>query len=256
MHDNNALEALAGGFLLVLARIGVFFVFVPIPGSKSFADTPKAILTIAVSLMLFRFWPAPAGSSWSTSELITAIGAEAMLGLTLGTGMALVIEAMQLTGQFLALQAGFSYASTIDPNSEVDSGILLILWQLLTSLIVFGTGLDRQILAALARSFERIPAGSYHLTRGAVMGIVSIGTQMFQIGFRLALPVIAVLLVAEFALVLLGKIEQHLQLSHLLFSLKTLVALAILATLMSSSSRLVEQWLGNGWRTIQSAVGL
>ena len=80
---------------------------------------------------------------------------------------------------------------------------------------------------------------------------------MFQIAFRLALPVISVLLVAEFALVLLGKIEQHLQLSHMLFSLKTLGALAILATLMSSSALAsIEQWLGSGWRVIQSTVGL
>jgi flagellar biosynthetic protein FliR len=256
MHGNIALTALAEGFLLVLARMGAFFAFLPIPGSKAFLDMPKAVLTIMVSLMLFRFWPAPPGAGWSTADMVAAIAAEAVLGIAIGTGMALVIEAMEMAGQFLALQAGFSYASTIDPNSQVDSGILLILFQLLTSLIVFGMGLDRQILAALARSFEKIPAGSYHLTPAAALSIVGLGAQMLQIGFRLALPVIAVLLVAEFALVLLGKIEQHLQLSHLLFSLKTLVALAILAILMSSSARLVEQWLGSGWRTIQSAAGL
>jgi flagellar biosynthetic protein FliR len=163
---------------------------------------------------------------------------------------------MQLSAQFLALQAGFSYASTIDPNSEVDSGILLILCQLLTSLIIFAMGLDRQILAALAGSFERIPAGSFHLTPAILIGVLSVGSQMFQVAIRLALPVISVLLVAEFALVLLGKIEQHIQLSHLLFSLKTLAALAILATLMPSLAHLIEQWLGTGWRSVQSAVGL
>ena len=169
MHDSSLLlSSVLEGFLLVLARMGAFFAFIPIPGSKAFVDVPKALLTILVTLMLVRFWPAPPHSTgWSTSEMMAAIGSEAMLGLALGTGMALVIEAMQLAGQFLALQAGFSYASTIDPNSEVDSGILLILFQLLTSLLIFGIGLDRQILAALARSFERIPAGSFHLTPAA-----------------------------------------------------------------------------------------
>lgn len=257
MLGENGLTSLAIGFLLVLARISGFFAFVPIPGSKAFVDTPKAVLTIVVSLMLVRFWPAPpSGGGWLISKIVVAISSEAALGIALGTGVALLVEAMQLAGQFLALQAGFSYASTIDPNSDVDSGILLILYQLLTSLIIFAIGLDREILAALARSFERIPVGSYHLTLSGVMGVVTIGSQMFQIGLRLALPVIAVLLVAEFALVLLGKIEQHLQLSHLMFSLKTLVAVAILSALLSSSARLIEQWLGGGWRAVQLALGL
>jgi flagellar biosynthetic protein FliR len=257
MRDDTALVGLAVGFLLVLTRIGAFFAFIPIPGSKAFVETPKVVLTIIVALMLFRFWPsAPDGVRWSMSSLVVAMGSEMLLGLAIGTGLALVIEAMQMAAQFVALQAGFSYAATIDPNSDVDAGILLILAQLLTSLIIFGVGLDRQILGALASSFERIPPGSYHLTPFAAMGILTIGGQMLQIALRLSLPVISVLLIAEFALVLLGKIEQHLQLSHMLFSLKTLAALAILATVISSSARLIEQWLASGWRAVSSAAGL
>src|SRR5579862_3075991 len=109
MHDERALIGLAVGFLLVLTRMSAFFAFIPIPGSKAFVDTPKILLTVVVALMLFRFWPAPpSGSGWAMSTLITAIGAEVMLGVALGVGVALIVEAMQLSAQFLALQAGFS----------------------------------------------------------------------------------------------------------------------------------------------------
>jgi flagellar biosynthetic protein FliR len=252
MPSEAAFEALLAGFLLVLTRIGAFFVFVPIPGARAFLQTPKVVLTLAVALMLFRFWPVEPSLASSFSRLVVALGAEAALGLAAGTGLALVLETMQLAGQFIGLQAGFSYASTVDPNSEADSGILLITWQLLT---IFAMGLDREILAALARSFERIPPGSFHLTTPGAMGILSVGAQMFPIGLRLSLPVIAILLVADISLALLGKIEQHLQLSNLLFPLKTLAALAILALVMSSAGRLIEQWLATGWRSVHTAVG-
>lgn len=254
MQNDIAFANLVTGFLLVTTRVGAFFTFIPLPGSRAFLAMPKATLTVSVAFMLFRFWPTD-GIVSSFSGLIVAIASEATLGLVAGTGLALVIEAMQLTGQFIALQAGFSYASTIDPNSEADSGILLIICQLLTSLIIFASGLDREILAALANSFERIPVGTYHLTNAGALGILAVGSSMFQIGLRLAMPVIAILLIADISLALLGKIEQHLQLSSLMFPLKTLAALAILALVIPSLVRLIEQWLTSGWRAVQQAGG-
>jgi flagellar biosynthetic protein FliR len=255
MPSDAAFGSVVTGFLLVLTRVGAFFVFIPLPGSRAFLAMPKVVLTLSVALMLFRFWPITPGIATSFPSLIVAIASEAGLGIAAGTGVALMIEAMQLAAQFIALQAGFSYASTIDPTSEADSGLLLIICQLLTSLIFFAIGLDRQILGALANSFERIPAGSYHLTNSSAIAILGIGSTMFQIALRLAMPVIAMLLIADISLALLGKVEQHLQLSSLLFPLKTLAAMAILAIVMPGSARLIEQWLSNGWRTVYQAVG-
>ena len=255
MQSDTAFVNLIVGFLLVLTRIGGFFVFIPVPGARAFLPAPKIVLTLCVALMLFRFWPIDSQLAPTFGGLIAAIASEATLGLATGTGVALIIEAMQITGQLIGLQAGFSYASTIDPNSEADSGILLIFCQLLTSLIIFAVGLDREILSTLATSFEKIPAGSYHLTIARAMGVLAVGPPMFQIGLRLALPVVAILLIADISLALLGKIEQHLQLSNLLFPLKMLSAMAILSVVLSGSARLIEQWLASGWRTVHMAIG-
>lgn len=255
MPSEAAFINLLVGFLLVLTRVGAFFVFIPVPGARAYMEAPKIVLTLTVAMMLFRFWPIDPQLAPTFSGLIVGIGCEATLGLAAGTGVALIVEAMQVTGQLIGLQAGFSYASTIDPNSEADSGILLIVCQLLTSLIIFAIGLDREILAGLATSFERIPAGTYHLTTARAMGVLSLGSAMFQIGLRLALPVVAILLIADISLALLGKIEQHLQLSNLLFPLKMLAAMAILSVVLSGSSRLIEQWLSSGWRQVHEAVG-
>ena len=255
MQDSESIARLGAGLLVVLARVGAFFVFLPIPGARAFLEMPKVVVTLAVTFMLVRFWPVQVEMTASVSGMMAALGAEVSLGLAAGTGLALVVEAAQLAGQFIGLQAGFSYASTIDPASEADSAILMIVWQLLTSFLIFGMGLDHQILAGLAGSFERIPAGTFHLTPGGAIEVLRIGSSMFQIGLRLALPVVAVLLITDVSMALLGKVEQHMQLSSLLFPLKTLVSLAILATVIMSSARFLEQWLGNGWRAVQAAVG-
>lgn len=255
MSVDSSLDRTAIAFLLVLTRVGALFAFVPIPGSRSFPAAPKVVLTMAVTAMLVKHWTAPAGLPQSIPALAAAMGSEALLGVGAGLGVAMLAEASQLCAQFIGLQAGFSYASTIDPNSEADSTILLIVFQLLSSLLVFACGLDRLILASLASSFDRFPVGAMVVDASRGIGMVeALGTTMFQLSFRLAMPVIGVLLVADVSLALLGKIEQHLQLGNLLFPVKTLIALAIAAVALSGSSRLLERWFLAGWPLIERAL--
>ena len=257
MHiDAVRLTPVLVAFLLVLTRIGGAIVFVPIPGMRSYPEAPKAILLFAVSVSLCRYWiAADPGHDWTPSSLVAAIASEAALGIGIGVGVSLLLEASQVAGQMISLQAGFSYASTIDPSSDVDSGIVLILCQLLTSLIFFSLGLDRAILRGFAESFEHIPLGSFHLPLSAAETVAGLGSGMFQTAFRLAMPLTAVLLIADIALALAGRFIQQLQLSTILFPVKTLGALAMLALAMGTSGRLIAQWLAEGWQTIHRASG-
>ena len=51
--------------------------------------------------------------------------AEAAIGLATGLAVAFLIEAVTFAAQAISTQAGFAYASTIDPNTEADSTVLL-----------------------------------------------------------------------------------------------------------------------------------
>jgi flagellar biosynthetic protein FliR len=60
---------------------------------------------------------------------------------------------------------------------------------------------------------------------------------MFTLGLRLALPVVALLVMVDVALALMGRINSHLQMLTLAFPAKMMAALAILAiTLMAAPS--------------------
>jgi flagellar biosynthesis protein FliR len=257
MHTDAAkLTSILVSFLLVMTRIGGAVVFVPIPGMRAYPEVPKALLVLAATVSLCRYWIVAASpQDWTPMSLAAAILSEAAFGLVVGVGVSLLIEAAQVAGQLISLQAGFSYASTIDPSSDVDSGIVLILCQLLTSLTFFSLGLDRAILQGFGDSFERIPPGSYHLQLPAAEAIARLGSGMFQMAFRLALPLTAVLLIADIALALAGRFLQQLQLSTVLFPVKTLGALAMLALAAGTSGKLIAQWLVDGWQVIHQAAG-
>jgi flagellar biosynthetic protein FliR len=157
-------------FLLVLARVGGALVFVPLPGLKGAPEPVRVAFALAFTLALFGRWPAIDASDVTAVRLLVWAVSEATLGIAIGVSVAIVLEAFSLAAQVLGLQAGYAYASTIDPNTEADSGILLVLSQLVAGMLFFSLGLDREILRLFAQSLEKVPLGAY------VPGPLSAGT--------------------------------------------------------------------------------
>ena len=219
------------GFLLVLARVAGAFLFVPMPGFRTSPEAPRIVLALSLTMALFPAWPSVSISEPLLGRLTGWLLAEAAFGLTVGLAVAFLAEAFLVGAQILGLQAGYSYASTIDPSTEADSSVLQVLSQLAAALLFFSFGMERQIIRVFARSLEVYPAGAYVATLGSAEAIFRLGSGMFVTGFELAMPVLALLLLIEIALALLGRINSQLQLLILAFPAKMLAAIILLAAI-------------------------
>jgi flagellar biosynthetic protein FliR len=218
-------------FLLVFARVAGALTFVPLPGISRGPATPRVALALALTAALFPAWPhvnAPSGAG----QFVVWVAAEAAFGITAGLAIAFLLETLAVGFQTLGLQAGYSYASTIDPTTEADSSVLLVFAQLLSGLLFFSLGLDREVLRIFAASLVRHPPGSYMPGEPALATLTGLGAGMLSTGLRLAMPVIVLLLLVDFALALLGRMHQQLQLLTLAFPAKMLAALALLAAVL------------------------
>jgi flagellar biosynthetic protein FliR len=119
---------------------------------------------------------------------------------------------------------------------------------LMTGVLFFTTGADRALIRVLAASFEKFPAGSWFTSPATLDAVVRLGSGMFTVGLRMALPVTALLLLIDLALALLGRIQQQIQLLSLSFPVKMLTALSMLAVLSPVIARLFE---GSASRTLE-----
>ena len=227
-------------FALVLARVAGLILFLPIPGFKNAPSVIRIVLAIAITIALFPVWPSPANELPGFGQIVAWMFAEAGFGIVAGLAVAFLTEAFQIGAQVLGLQAGYGYASTIDPSSQADSGVLQVLMTLVTGLLFFTAGLDRELIRILSASFEKFPAGSWAPTAASLDGIVRLGAGMFSLGLRLAMPVIALLMLIDLALALIGRMQQQLQLLTLAFPLKMLAGLAILAALAPVVARIFQ----------------
>ncbi len=242
-------------FLVVLARVAGALVFVPLPGFKGGPEPARAALAVGITLALSSRWPQMEAATVSPATLLAWVGAEAALGVAIGLSVAIVLEAFAFAAQVLGLQAGYAYASTIDPNTEADSGVLLIFAQLMAGLLFFALGLDRELLRLFALSLERVPVGRYTLTMSSAEAIIRLGASLFSVGLRLALPVVALLIMVDVSLALLGRVNAQLQLLSLAFPAKMLTALALLAITGAMFPRMLLELAGHAWNTVGRMLG-
>jgi flagellar biosynthesis protein FliR len=243
------------GFALTLARVSGALVFVPLPGIRAVAEPARAGLALAMTMSLASRWPAPAGPV-AIGTLAAWMISEAALGVAMGIGMAIALEAFALAAQVFGLQAGYAYASTIDPNSEADSGVLLVFAQLIAGMMFFALGLDREVLRLFAQSLDVTVAGTYVPGPAAAAPVIHLGSALFAAGVRLALPVVALLLMVDVALALLGRLNQQLQLLSLAFPVKMLLALAVLTWTAAMFPRVLSELGGQALVAGRRAAGL
>lgn len=218
-------------FLLVLARVGGFITFLPVPGFRAAPDSVRIGLALVITFALFPVWPLLPNAEPTLGQLVAWAFLEAGFGLVVGLAISFLMEAFQVAMQTAAVHAGYGFATTIDPTSEADSGVLQTMAALFCGILFFTTGLDQQLIRLLAASFVRFPAGSWAPSAASLDGIVRLGSDMFSVGIRVALPIVALLILIDFALALLGRVQQQLQLLSMAFPVKMAAALALLAVL-------------------------
>jgi len=230
-------------------------VFVPMPGMKSVADPARAAFSVGFTVALMPLWPV-VPAQFEIGRLAGWCLAEAAIGISIGVAVAIAMEVFTLGAQVLGLQAGYAFASTIDPNTEADSGVLLVFAQLISGMLFFALGLDREILRLFAESLTKAPPGVYRFGPAAGLAMIHLGSTMFSLGVRLALPVVALLVMLDVALALLGRINSQLQLLSLAFPAKMLTGLMVLSWLAVLFPRLMMQSAGIAWGSARRILGL
>jgi flagellar biosynthetic protein FliR len=239
------------GFLFTLARISGVFAFLPLAAFKAAPEAARIVLSLAMTVMLRANWKAPAGVEATIGRVVAGLASEAALGLAIGVALAIVFEVFQMAAQTVSLQAGLGYASTIDPASGADSTVLLTIAQLTAALLFFASGADRLLVRALAESLRLAPPESFTLNKAWAAALIQFAATIFSSGLRLAAPLIALLLLADASLAILGRVQQQLHLISLTMPLKLVATMLVLSatvvlqpgifeSLITSWARLIE----------------
>ena len=223
---------------LALVRVSGMVAFAPFFSSTALPVRAKAVFVGAVAYLLAPL-VAALPQAQTTLDLSSLIG-ELAVGLVYGLSLALLNEMLLFAGQIAGLQFSFSLVNLLDPGSAIQTPLMGELFQLMGTLVVIASGLDRILLASMVRSFRAVPLGAYALAPGSALALVRAASGIFLAALELAAPVLAATMLVEIAIALMGKLSPQLPVMSLSVPLKTLTGFAVLTGSLALWPRFIE----------------
>ncbi len=215
---------------LVFSRLGGFLVVSPFPGAWVPVKARVSLL-ISLSLCTGMFLPPPARSIEFGLSLLPVAASDFAIGLLIGAAFRFVMSAVEFMAGMVSQASWLSAPISLNPEMGGQSQVLGSVSVLLALLLALGVGVHRTVFAYLFESFHVLPIGATVSIPAAIVPMVEVVGRSFDIGMRLALPVLAVSLAVQAALALISRVAPSLQIFSIGFAV--LVATGLM-TFMAS----------------------
>ena len=229
-------------YLLASLRIGAWLFLVPPFAGRTIPTTAKVMLALGLA---FAVGPsiAAAGVPTGSLELLVVAVTQVVIGVALGFVAAMILGAIAAAGSLIDVFGGFALATAFDPLSMQMNTIFGKFHQFLATMILFATGGHLVVIGGLLKTFEVLPLGESPSLGGPAM-LVEAFTMFFLTAVQIALPMIAVLFIADLSLALLTKVAPQMNALNVMFPVKIGLTLLLVGlsfpALPEVTSRLVE----------------
>jgi flagellar biosynthetic protein FliR len=229
-------------YLLASVRIVAWLALVPPFSSRAVPAMAKVVLSLGLA---FAATPAMAGTvPVGFAELAVNVVTQVLVGAAMGFVTYLLFQAVATAGSLIDLFGGFALAQGFDPLGLQMNTVFGKFHQMLATMLLFASGGHLLVVGGLLRTFEYLPIGTGPRV-GHASGILVTAMQMFfTTAVQIALPMIAVLFVADLGLALLTKVAPQLNAINVMFPAKIGLTLLLLGlsfpVLPEAVARLVD----------------
>jgi len=232
-------------YLLASVRVVAWLLVVPPFSTRAVPVIAKVLLAVGLALAVAPR-PEPGFVTTGFPQIVGTALSEALIGAGMGFVTYLVFAAVQAAGDLIDVFGGFSLATAFDPLSLNMNSVNGKLFSMLATMLLFATNAHLLVIGGLLRSFADLPVGApFHV--GSFTHVVTIAFSMFfTTAVQIALPLVAVLFVADLGLALLTKVAPQLNAITIMFPAKIGLTLLVVglsfAVLPDALGRLLE-WL-------------
>lgn len=238
--ETLSLDTLLLAVMFIGLRVAGLMLVAPFFSSQAIPAPLKAGFTLAVTALLYPVYPA-AHMEGGMLVWTGVIVGELLVGLLLGLAVQFVVEAAQLAGHVLGVQAGYSLVTLLDPQTQADTPVMATFNQLVALLIFLQLDVHHWLLRGIAASFAYLPPGSAltHLRTGT--SLLQAAGGMWLVGVQIAGPVIVATMLVDVTLGFLAKASPQMPVLFVGLSFKTLLSLTVLAGTLTLWPRLFER---------------
>ncbi len=175
---------------------------------------------------------------------------EIMMGMILGFAAACVFAGLQFAGQMISFQLGFALIKMIDPQSNVDASVFSFMLSSIGVLLFLLMNGHHWFLIAVNDSFALLPVGGVQIQGPLIEQMVRLSGHILVMGIRIAGPVIAVGLITDVIVGVVGRTAPQINILIVGMPLKILVGFLCL----SFSFYFLPRYLGAIYSELHGAL--
>ena len=150
---------------------------------------------------------------------------EVVFGVILGFIINMIFEVVRMAGSYIDMQMGLSMMNVLDPATKTSSTIIANLMYFISVILFFIIDGHHTLIRCLIKSFEILPIGHGISFQSSFETILDIFIKYFEIGLRIALPLILILIITELCMALISRVVPQINVMILGMPVKILVGL-------------------------------
>lgn len=216
-------------FLLIFVRVASFVYIAPF---FSMSNTPSRVrvgLAFFISVLLYQTGPEQEAAYDTLTGYTIIVMKEAVTGFLIGFGANLCTAVVSFAGQIADMEMGLSMASLFDPATKQQTTITGVYYNYMVLLLLMISGMHRYLLKALAETYELIPVnGAVFHDDALLQALITFMGDYIIVGFRICLPIFAVMIILNAVLGILAKVSPQLNMFAVGIQMKVLVGFCVL----------------------------
>lgn len=215
--------------LLILVRIASFVFVAPFFSQGGVPAQTKIGLSFFTALILYNVVPQPELEYAGVMGFGVAVLKEGITGLLIGFAANICNSIVVFAGNMIDMDIGLSMAQQFNPDMSMQMTSTGNLYYYLVFAFMLATNMHHYILRAVCDSFYVVPIGGVLFEWDSlVLTMTTYMMDLFVIGFRIFLPVFAVIMIMNVVMGIMAKVAPQMNMFSIGIQLKVLVGYTVL----------------------------
>ncbi|MEQ8377344.1 flagellar biosynthetic protein FliR [Parvibaculum sp.] len=222
-------------FMLIFSRLAAMLMLMPALGETSIPANVRLILALLLSFVMM---PLVASSYGAIPDTVPALAflvlTEIAVGLFIGGAARIIMSALHVAGNIIALQMSLAFAQNVDPT-QGQQGVLIANFLSLTAVtLIFATNLDHLMIAAMRDSYEIFVPGQALPIGDFSQMAVQMVSGAFKLGLQLAAPFLVFGLIFYLGIGILSRLMPQIQIFFIAMPANIMLGFVLLLFLLGA----------------------
>lgn len=238
MEDLYYLYQYIDVFLIIFVRIIAAIFFLPIIEETK---VPKiALVGFALGISIAVYFKTDVTLTYYQPTLLSytiLLIREMLVGLILGFVAKIFFQIYPFVGSLWSMQGGISMSIVMDPTTGTQSTQLGRIYNLVFAVVFIISGGYHWFIHTLVESFELLPIGKEVFSLNLVGGIVETTGTYLELGLKLAIPIVGIILIVDFAMGILARTVPQMNMFVIGIPLKMIILFILLLITIGTMSQ-------------------